>query len=246
MNITVSVKIVLGRRLVPWSIIELAEDKTFASVFNEVKAGKYDFIAVCEELKRASVKQVLVGSTRENLMVVSEKQSVLTVCQDFGKFVEFRVELEQQREEAMQQCIPARNPFQIMAMAQRQLQFGDNGVPRKISVSTKKDQLFNDLVQLMKDIEVRWNDANAFGVPFLKNLTEILWYIDGHHHTIAERAPPIPTLFSDFNGYNCPERHKHRKRTRENLRAAELQSHSMTLCDFLESSWLKKDRFKQL
>ena len=58
----------------------LTEDKSFSALFNEVKAGKYEFIVVCKELKRASVKKVMVGSARENLMVVSEKQSVISIC----------------------------------------------------------------------------------------------------------------------------------------------------------------------
>ena len=39
----------------------------------------------------------MVGCTIDKLMVVSEKQSVLTICQEFGKFVEFRAELMEQQ-----------------------------------------------------------------------------------------------------------------------------------------------------
>ncbi len=209
-------------------------------MFSEAKAGKYDSIPVCDELKTATVKQVLVGSTVSNLMVVGEKQSVFTICQEFGKFVEFRAELLEK------QNVSTRNAFDVMAMAQRQVQFGDNGVPSKILERTSKDRLFNDLIQLMKDINVKWSDPKAFGVPFLKKLTEILWYIDGHHHTIAESAPPIPSVFSTFTGYNCPEKYKHRKRTQDNLRSSEFSFHSLTLCDFVQASWFKKDQFKQL
>ena len=84
-------------RIVPWTIIDLlTEDRTFSAVFSEAKAGKYDTIAVCDELKRATIKQVMVGCTTKRLMVMSEKQSVLTICQEFGKFVEFRAELMEQ------------------------------------------------------------------------------------------------------------------------------------------------------
>ena len=102
------------------------------------------------------------------------------------------MELEQPFEEATQQSLSTRNAFEIMKMAQKQLQFGDNGVPKTIHVSNNKDKLFNALIQLMKDIEVKWNEPSVFGVPFLKKLTDVLWYIDGHHDTIAEHAPPIP------------------------------------------------------
>lgn len=246
MFIRISTKILLGKRIVPWTIVDLlTEDRTFSTVFSEVKAGKYDSIpdSVCDELKSATIKQVLVGSNVDNLMVVGEKQSVFTICQEFGKFVEFRAEL---LEKQNVQLIPTRNAFDIMVMAQRQAQFGDKGVPAKVLERTSKDRLFNELIQLMKDIDVKWSDPKLLGVPFLKKLAEVLWYIDGHHHTIAEHAPPIPSLFSTFTGYNCPEKHKHRKRTRDNLLSSEMNSHSLTLCDFVQASWFKKDQFKQL
>ena len=117
MLITVGIKILLGRRIVPWTIIDmLTEDRIFSAVFSEAKACKYDTIAVCDELKRATIKQVMVGCTIDKLMVVSEKLSVLTICQEFGNFVEFRAELIEQ-----QSLIPTRNAFDVMAMAQRQL-----------------------------------------------------------------------------------------------------------------------------
>ncbi len=168
MFITISIKILLGKRIVPWTIVDLlTEDRTFSAVFSEVKAGKHDSIPVCDELKRATIKQVLVGHTIDKLVVVSENQSVFTICQAFGKVVEFRVEL---LEEQNLYLIPTKNAFDVMAMAQRRAQLGDNGVPKKIPESTSKDRLFNDLIQLMKDINVKWSDPNSFVVPFLKSL----------------------------------------------------------------------------
>ena len=80
----------------------------------------------------------------------------------------------------------------------------------------------------------------------MKKLCEILWYIDSHHDTLAEHAPKVPNLFSRFNGYNCPEKHEHRKRALQNLRSSELRSHSLTLQDLLQASWFKKEPFKAL
>ena len=145
--------------------------------------------------------------------------------------------------EVGEQAALLQNAFAIMAASQRQIQQGDNGVPLAIQVKTNKDRLNNDLVQLMKELGVKWIHPNVYAVPFLNNT---LWYIDGHHETIAERAPKVPTLFSTFSGYNCPEKHKHHKRALENLRASELRSHSLALQDMLQASWFQKKSFTAL
>ena len=74
-------------------------------------------------------------------------------------------------------------------------------------------------------MNVKWSDPNSYGVPFLKKLCDVLWYIDGHHDTINEKAT-IPDVFSRFQGYNCPEKYKHRKRTKRSLSSSELSAHA--------------------
>ena len=66
----------------------------------------------------------------------------------------------------------ARNALSVLITAQRQIQLGDNGVPLTIQVKTNKDELYNDLIQQMKELGVKWNDPNAYAVPFLKNLCD--------------------------------------------------------------------------
>lgn len=48
---------------------------------------------------------------------------------------------------------------------------------------------------------IKWSDPATFGAPFVKKLQEALWYIDGHHETIREKAPRIPEVFARFTGY---------------------------------------------
>ena len=75
-------------------IIEHAEDKTFRALFFELKAGKFECVEVVDELKRATLLQVLVGNVREEkLMITSETQSVFYVCDEFGKYIKFVVEV---------------------------------------------------------------------------------------------------------------------------------------------------------
>ena len=92
-------------------------------------------------------------------MVVSANHSVCSVCEEFGKYVKFVVQVNS--EEAAPSTSAGRNAFAIMTTAQRQLQEGDSGVPFSVPVKTNKDKLFNDLVCLMKELGVKWIDPNA-------------------------------------------------------------------------------------
>ena len=94
MFLSTCVTVSLGRKLVQWTIIDIErEDRTFHTLFMEVKAGKFDCIQVIDDLKHATLLQVLVGKDKDNLMVTSARQSVSSVCEEFGKYVKFVVEV---------------------------------------------------------------------------------------------------------------------------------------------------------
>ena len=61
-------------------------------------------------------------------------------------------------------------------MRKKTLQLADNGLP-----FPKKVKDSRDLIVLMREMGIRWHDPSSYGVPFL---SEVLWYIDGHHDTI--------------------------------------------------------------
>ncbi len=54
-------------------------------------------------------------------------------------------------------------------------------------------------------------------ITCLRSVTDILWYIDGHHNVFARRGVHIPDRFSRFQGYNVPELTKHRRRLATNV-----------------------------
>jgi len=81
MFLSVCVALSLGRRLVPWTKIDpQREDRTFRTLFSEVIAGKFDCVEVNDELKRATLSQVLIGSDKDKLMVTSASQSGGAAC----------------------------------------------------------------------------------------------------------------------------------------------------------------------
>ena len=58
-----------------------------------MKARHFQYVQVGDELKRATIFQVLVGKDKDQLMITSSTQSVLNVCEDFGKYIKFVVEI---------------------------------------------------------------------------------------------------------------------------------------------------------
>ena len=62
--------------------------------------------------------------------------------------------------------------------------------------------LFNAIVNMLREMNVKWNEPNSYGVRFLKKVCDVLWYTDSYHDTINEKAI-IPDVFSRFQGYNC-------------------------------------------
>ena len=77
----------------------------------------------------------------------------------------------------------------------------------------KKDKLYNMIVKK----NLGWMDPLKYGKPFVVDLCNLLWFIDGHHDVFASRSCPTPLFFSTFVGYNLPELSKHRCRSVSNM-----------------------------
>ena len=56
-----------------------SEDRTFQTLFTEMKAGHFQCVEVGDELKCATITQVLVGKDKDQLMISSATQSVFNV-----------------------------------------------------------------------------------------------------------------------------------------------------------------------
>ena len=247
MLLSVTISVSLGRSLLPWTIIEMNDNAfTFEALFTCIQGGRFDAVTITDDLKRARLVRSLVGQQRDELMATSNGLSVLEVCREFGKFVQFSVELSSQQTSAGAEPMLVPNAFAVMTAAQRRLQVGDNGLPFPEQVKDGRDRMYNDLLCLMREMGISWNAPTVYGTPFLKKLRDCLWYVDGRHDRIAEKALKFPELFARFTGYNCPEAHKHRKRGRGNLSMTQLRTHSLTLQECLQSSWFKKEHFKGL
>ena len=243
MLLTVQVVASLGRLIVPWSIND--KNTTFAQLFQMIQAGSFDIIQMNDDLKRSTSSSMFVGAARDALMTISNSHVAWRVCLQFGYRVKFTVDASNTEEIPV--TPPAVNAFGIMAAAQRQLQQGNNSLPFPQPARDGRDCMDNNLLDLMREMGIKWNDPTMHGVPFLWALHDALWYVDGHHDTITEKTPKIPEVFAKkFVGYNCPESHKHRKLTKGNLCCSELSRHALALQDKLQVSWFKKPVFREL
>jgi len=132
---------------------------------------------------------------------------------------------------------PLPNAFSILMYNQRLL--SQPRAPEKLQVRTRKDKLYNDVIQMLDDEGLKYpaSVVSSSGRDFVKTLTEVLWYIDGHQETIKKQSFPIPDHFLKFVGYNAPELAKHRKRQHTNLSVDVLNSLSFLLFLNLQASF---------
>ena len=108
----------------------------------------------------------------------------------------------------------------------------------KINIRNQKDNLFNHFVRALRNRNIFWPlDLSASADKFVSIMTEVLWYIDGHHEQLSERSTPVPNFFIQFQGYNRPELSKHRKRTLTNLSQCCIELHVNNIASCLQCSY---------
>ena len=199
--------------LIPWTVIQVEAGLTFSDLFAKIVAGAHPRLSVVEELSHSCLEKVFVGQSKDLLSFVDERLVVEDVCRAFGQHVKFCVS----RHEATEASKPLRNAFTVLMNSQRALDAGKK-LPPKIIATTKKDELFNDLVSFFEKEGWSWTrDGESTGRKFITALRDCLWYVDGHHQTLADRSHPIPAIFEAFKEYNVPELAKHRKRSHTNM-----------------------------
>ena len=67
--------------------------------------------------------------------------------------------------------------------------------------------MYNDIVSLIQTSSRKWQSSgisNGIAARCVSTLRDALWYIDGMHDTLNERSCKVPTVFSQFTGYNNP------------------------------------------
>ena len=109
-----------------------------------------------------------------------------------------------------------------------------------------KFRLRNSIIDWLERIKLGWSPdvADSHGRNFVLLLTDVLWNLDGHHDTLKSRACAIPPIFSEFVGYNSPEKYKRKKRSPGTLSSSILQVHSNALLEVIQQPWLQAKKWK--
>ena len=84
---------------------------------------------------------------------------------------------------------------------------------------------------------------SSHGLPFIKIVCEALWTVDGHHAVLNSRSCAVPPMLSKFQGYNCPEQHRHVKASLDSLI---LDSLSKQLLSTSQQLWMQQSDVKDL
>ncbi len=178
---------------------------SFSSFFHEIQSGAISTIIPDEYLARAHLEKVFVGQSRDVFSVVELNHSVFGVCSMFGSFIKFVVSCSAVESEAS--AIEA-GP----ASKRRRDENGSKLLPANIAEKNRKDKLYNAIITFLSENQLGgWREPDKYGKPFVADLCNVLWFVDGHHMVFSSRSCAIPSLFSGFNGYNRPELSKHRK-----------------------------------
>ena len=166
-----------------------------------------------------------MGQSQDVLNIVEMGQSVIGVCSIFGCFIKFEVDRE---------LWMSGEPLE--ANKERQL-------PLVVTEKTRKDKMFNVIVEFCQSNGLFWDEPDRYGKPFLTDFCNTLWYIDGHHEVLASRSCSIPILFSSLSGFNKPELSKHRKRSISNMNREKLIEYASVLQEYATSSWIEQPQF---
>ncbi len=220
------------RTVLPWTICQLPEEShTFDDFFNEVV--KYRLPSDCRLLSAS------IGPTKTSLDPVDTSLAVIPVINSFGRFLKYFVELcqddsgrllEGTRDSSVSSC------SSILAFV------------TPVNVRNKKDQLYNDIISLFVSHNglLEQDEVEPLGKELVKTLRDVLWYIDGHHYILAERAIPVPGLFQSFSSYNVPHLSKHRRRRTVNICSDNLNGFAQDLCTILHHSYWDRPHWREL
>ena len=75
-------------------------------------------------------------------------------------------------------------------------------------------------------------------LPLSPRLVELFYYVDGHYNKVEpvlSISTKVPTVFKTrFSGFNCPEKHKHKKRTLSNLAEQKLEKYAIQIGELIQ------------
>ena len=223
------------KTVLPWSIMSTGESGiTVQQFYNE------RLLCKLKEPHEMELQSAFLGKSKDSLDKIELSLHLDSAIPLFGHFLRYDTC------DRVPQMPPACNAFTVLMSSQRQLSL--SGLPALVTVRTKKDKMYNDVVEMLNEENLLFPgvEVNSSGKNFVKTMVECLWYVDGHHEKFKKQSAPIPDYFARFTGYNLPELSKHRKRESTNLSSSVLKSLASSLFQNLQASFWSNVSFRRL
>ena len=104
---------------------------------------------------------------------------------------------------------------------------------------TSVEKLNNEVLKFFEEKECNFpRNAGVRATSFVSKLVELLYYVDGHYNKIEpvlSMSTKVPTVSKTrFSGFNCPEKHKHKKRTLSNLAEQKLEKYTIQIRELIQ------------
>ena len=163
--------------------------------------------------------------------------NLCAIVLEFGRYIKFYIVQDLVQEEVSH---PSTNAFSVMMAASANLSRQHH--PSFLNARNRHDKLYNDILSWIISQDLKWKADEVEGVAtkFVRVMCDTMWYIDQHHHTLADRGCHIPTCFERFTDYNLPEHSKHRKRQSSSLSGDTLRAHSERLFGCLHARYWER------
>lgn len=224
-----------GGALYPWKIT--------SSLVPGISIKDFFFSTVEPKLPSSdaySLEESYIGSSHDKLDRVDFSLPLGECIALFGHYLKYLVKVRGTLREAT--CA---NAFEVLMEAGRR-QSSCAFLPDLKSENNGKDRLYNSIIHYLDEHNLKWSasEVPSYGKNFLKSLTDLLWYIDGQHDRFNNQSCLIPKVFQDFQGYNCPEMHGHRKRAAANFSHADLEAYSQAVYHCLLSDYWGRKNWK--
>ena len=225
--ILISVQVCAGAKVLrDWGILSVNGECIISEVFQGLCTGKIEStegFRLPDEYANSPFSCSVAHSQLGRFQSISLMIKVVDAV-EFGKYFKFLLQVQCSMQSAR------KNAFTVLMEEAGKLVW-----PDKVEISRKnnKQKLYNDVIDLLQQNGLGWMKQNVLseGRPFILQLVDILWQLDGHHEKLAAQSCAVPDIFASFQNYNVPESYK---RKRPNLKCEMVATMAQTLFNILQ------------
>ena len=164
--------------LLPWTIMRVPEPEFIFRVFS-----MEEVLPRIEKQDGLLLQSSHAGRSKETFDKVDLDLSVQAVVAGFGPFVKYRTTLS--LTSSLPSVVVGNNALALLMSSVRSM--AAPGLPTLRMECTSKDRLYNDLLKLLDEHNLKFSsDARTSGEKLVHAFKEALLYIDGHHHLLSE------------------------------------------------------------